>query len=51
MTKITEVEPKPDNYGGVEVESGSDSDSDDSVPELEDGINEQASKVSYTSYR
>ncbi|XP_043232686.1 nascent polypeptide-associated complex subunit alpha-like [Amphibalanus amphitrite] len=29
----------------VEVESGSESDSDDSVPELEDGINESASKV------
>lgn len=44
MPELTEVtESKPEVK--VEVESGSDSDSDDSVPELEDGVNEAASKV------
>ena len=42
LTEATEAKPEVK----VEVESGSDSDSDDSVPELEDGINETASKVS-----
>ena len=42
LTEVTETKPEVK----VEVESGSDSDSDDSVPELEDGINESASKVS-----
>ena len=42
LTEVTEAKPEVK----VEVESGSDSDSDDSVPELEDGINESASKVS-----
>jgi len=41
LTELTESKPEVK----VEVESGSDSDSDDSVPELEDGINESASKV------
>ena len=41
LTEVTEAKPEVK----VEVESGSDSDSDDSVPELEDGINESASKV------
>ena len=41
LTEATEAKPEVK----VEVESGSDSDSDDSVPELEDGINEAASKV------
>ena len=45
LTEVTEAKPEVK----VEVESGSDSDSDDSVPELEDGINESASKVSFNS--